>query len=183
MTPEPPLPQMKRRSAGCWLVGCSSILIAAALTALAFVLPPIDLPDRLLARSYSPLNAGSPQLTYEPDLRLGVPADDASADFALKIRRLSEAEFRADSPDHPEWLPAARSAMPADYELQGDVYLLDARGSPPASLSIELTLAGDPARLSLRGWDGDTWRFLPSHSVRQCPGRKGRLRAKSDSAL
>ncbi len=138
------------------------MLIATALTALALFLPPIDLPDRLLARSYTALNAGSPLLTYGSELRLILPDDTAATDFALKITRLSAAEFRGDSPDQPEWLPAARSALPADFTLQSALYILDSRGAPPASLSIELRHAADSYRLSLRGWDGDSWRFIPS---------------------
>jgi len=138
------------------------MLIAAALTALALFLPPIDLPDRLLARQYSPLNAGSPILTYESELRLYVSEADAGADFALKVSHLSQAEFASVSPDHPPWLPAARQALPQSHKLLSALYLLDARGTPPASLNIELSHAADSDRLSLRGWDGDSWRFIPS---------------------
>ena len=153
---------MKRRASGCWLIGCSSLLIAAALTALGLILPPIDLPDRLQARSYSAAQRRLALLTYESDLRLAVSADDATSDFALKIIRLSQAEFRADSPDHPDWLPAARDALPSEYTLQSALFLLDARGSPPAALRIELRHSAESERVAFRGWDGDDWRYIPT---------------------
>ncbi len=158
MTRPPPKP----RGSGCWLIGCTATIIAAALVALGLILPPIDLPDRLEARAYTALNAGSPLLIFDSDLRLRFPDDSAASDFALKISRLSQAEFLADSPDHPQWLPAARGALPAKHRLLSKLYILEARGAAPASLLIELSHAAESKRLALRGWDGGSWRFIPS---------------------
>ena len=164
MTPHPQ-PPPNPRSSGCWLIGCSSILIATVLTVIALFLPPISLPDRLLALSYSPLNADSPTLTFDSALRLSVPEDDTTTDFALKLTRLTQAEFDGDHPDHPEWLPNARGSLPPDLSLQSSVYVLESRGSPPNILSIEFDPPGEfanPERLALHGWDGVDWRFIPS---------------------
>ena len=149
----PPPPPRRSSTASC-LVASSTLLITLALIASAIFLPPFDLPDRLLAAQYTPLNANSPAIALG-DFRLSLPPGESAPAFGLKLERLSKAEF-------PE---AAREALPDYLALSSPVYTLDTRGAPPANLSIELKPPADspmPARLALYGWDGERWRFIPS---------------------
>ena len=114
-----PYPPPRRHRSGCWLVGLTSSLIAIALIVLAIFLPPINLPDRLLAAQYSPLNAASPAIALDAEFRISLPPDEFPDDYAVKIERLPATEI--DSTDntgvssHPSLLAArcrARQTLP-----------------------------------------------------------------------
>ena len=154
-----------RHNFGCCLVALAALLIAGALAALSLFLPPINLPERLLALQYRPLNAAAPAITLEPDFRLSLPADAAAADFAVKLTRLPAAAFASAVPDGAPWLAAARRSLPDFLELRSPLYAIEARGRPPSALQIELKPPASAApanRLALYGWDGGAWRFIPA---------------------
>ena len=163
--PTPPQPPTQRRSCGCWLVALAAIFIATTLALASLFLPPINLLDRLLALRYTPLNADTPALTFGSELRLSLPTDAATSDFALDVTRLAQDQFEIDAADQPAWLRAARASLPHDLALHGPLYLLDTLGDPPAALQIELLSLDEAAsldRLALYGWDGAVWRFMPT---------------------
>ena len=85
-TQSPP-PRPRRHKAGCWLVAFTSLLITFALIVLSLFLPPINLPDRLLAAQFSPLNAASAAIALDAQFRLSLPADASADDFAVKLDR------------------------------------------------------------------------------------------------
>ena len=156
----------RHRAASC-LVACSALLISAALIAISLLLPPINLPDRLLARQYIPLNAEAPTIALEGELRLSLPPGETASDYAVKLERLTAVDFSSDfnsDPDNPVWLAAARAELPHFLELVSPVYLIESRGEGPAALQIELKLptAASAERQALYGWDEDAWRFIPS---------------------
>ncbi|MCY3979571.1 MAG: hypothetical protein OXG23_15850 [Chloroflexi bacterium] len=158
-----PLPP--RRSTAPCLVALTSLLIAAALVGLSLFLPPINLPDRLLAAQYSPLNAASPAIALGAEFRLSLPPAEPSADFAVKLARLPAEEFESAAADRSPWLSAARDALPSFLTLRSPLYHIESRGGAPSTLNLELQpgAAEMPTnRLSLYGWTGDSWRFIPS---------------------
>lgn len=167
MRPSDTMKQSRPRHRASCLVSCASILIAAALAAISLFLPPINLPVRLLARQYSPLNAASPTIAIDAELRLSLPANQRAADFAVKISRLSAAFESADA-SQPAWLPSAREQLPPFLTLASPLYLIESRGDAPGALQIELTppaAAAKPERPALYGWSGAVWRFIPSEFV------------------
>ena len=158
-------PTSPHRSYGCWLVAFASLLISFALIVLSFFLPPINLPDRFLAAQFSPLNAGSPAAALDTEFRLSLPAEETVDDFAVKLERLSASELDTADADQPPWLASARQALPDFLALSSPLYLIESRGEPPASMRIELKPPAEsalPARLSLYGWNGERWRFIPA---------------------
>ena len=158
-------PPPPRHKFGCWLVAFASLLITFALIALSLFLPPINLPDRLLAAQYSPLNATSPALALDTDFRLSLPAGASPDDFAVKLDQLSAAAFANPKPEEPPWLAAARQSLPESLALGGPLFLIESRGDAPSRLSVELKpppTSPQPARLLLYGWTGEDWRFIPA---------------------
>ena len=155
--------------ASCWLVAFASLLISSALIVLSLFLPPINLPERLLAAQFSPLNAESPIVALESDFRLSLRPGETAADYGVKIKRMTVDEFESSEAQRPGWLTAARLALPDFLEQGSPVYLIESRGEPAANLQIELAPPADapmPAnRLALYGWNGAIWRFIPSAFV------------------
>ena len=136
----------------------AAVLIAGALTAAALFLPPISLPDRLLALSFTPLSADSPAVINERLIIAMSPAAPA-ADFAIKLDRAD-----------PDWLDAALAQLPAHLSAYGEAIPLQTRGDAPDSLLLDLALPADAPRVALYGWDSAAWRFVPaqltSHGIR-----------------
>ena len=163
-----PLPHQHpppRRSYGCWLVAGASLVITVALIALGLFLPPINLPDRLLAAQYNSLNLGSPVIALDADFRLSLPADVSADDYAVKIERLPADAIDSAEAEGATWLAAAHRELPDHLLLSTPLYRIQSRGNPPARLQIELRLPAEPPmpeRLALYGWDGERWRFIPS---------------------
>lgn len=146
----PPTPRYPRFT--CWLIALVTLLIAGGLCALALFLPPISLPERLLALSYSPLTADAPAIALDERLSIALPADQATSDFAIKLASAQ-----------PDWLADALGQLPPHLTANEPPYLLDSRGAAPAALQIDLLLpAAAPAHLALYGWDGESWRFIPA---------------------
>ena len=157
----------RRRAAAPCLVALTSLLIAVALIGLSLFLPPINLPDRLLAAQFSPLNAAAPAIALDSELRLSLPPAESSADFAVKLTRLTAEEFASADAEKSAWLAAAREALPSFLSLRSPLYEIESRGQPPSTLHIELRASADemPERLSLYGWNGESWRFIASESA------------------
>ena len=101
----------RHRAASC-LVACSALLISAALIAISLLLPPINLPDRLLARQYSPLNADAPTIALEGELRLSLPPGEASTNYAVKLERLTALDSTANSTANSTATPTIPSGSP-----------------------------------------------------------------------
>ncbi|MCY4466111.1 MAG: hypothetical protein OXE46_11305 [Chloroflexi bacterium] len=140
----------------------ATLLIAGGLIGLALFLPPISLPERLLALSYTPLSTDAPAIALDERLTVALPADHATSDFAIKLES-----------SQPDRLASALQQLPAHLNAIEAPQLLDTRGTAPAALHIDLSLPADaPPHVALYGWDGETWRFIPSQpSERGLQGR------------
>ena len=181
MTKPPPrqYPLPRRRPSGCWLVASASLLITFALIALSLILPPINLPDRLVAAQYSPIEASSPAVDLDAEFRLSLPPDEIADDYAVKIERLPAGDIDSAKGAGETWLAKALGDLPEFLTLSSPLYVIESRGRPPANLQIELsrrTESPSPEGLSLYGWNGARWRFIPSEFA------AGALQGKADFA-
>ncbi len=150
MTKDSAAPRYPR--ATCWLIAMAAILIAGGLVALALFLPPIRLPERLLALSYSPLSRESPAAALDDRLIIALPAGAPGGDFAIKLDNRQA-----------DWLPGAMGEVPPHLRSLAAPHLLDSLGAPPASLQVALALpSAAPPQAALYGWDGAAWRFIPA---------------------
>ncbi len=150
--PDHPAPAPRYPRFTCWLIALVTLLLAGGLVALALFLPPINLPERLLALSFTPLTTDSPSIALDERLRISLPDDQAGGDFAIKL---------ADT--EPAWLSSALERLPVLLSAYEPLYLLESRGEAPAALHIELAFfAAAPPHVALYGWDGAAWRFIPA---------------------
>ena len=146
----PPHTPRRRQGPGCWMVAFGALSLSMLLALLALLLPPFSLSERLLTLQYQSLSDRLPAAalgTFSVSL-----VDEASGgDFAV---RLSREDFVANDMPLPDYLA-----------LQSPVYAIQAHGETSARLQFTLDLPPDapPARvLSLYGWDGERWRFIPA---------------------
>jgi hypothetical protein len=139
-------------------------IVVVALIILGLFLPPISLGTRLgLGGGGQETAEATPAATSEA----GTPAEmpdgvtlTTTDGTAVGVSRQAVADL-ATAGDGA--LAAAGAALPADAVV-GDAYVLDFTGDAPEG-QIALPLpAGltDVKDIDLRGWDGDTWVYMPS---------------------
>ena len=164
----------------------TSVLIAFALIALSLFLPPINLPDRLIAAQYSPLTAASPAIARDPEFRLSLPPDELADDFAVKIERLPSGRIQIRGRRRRVLAGrGAREDLPTFSSLQQPA-ICDRIARPPASESTAIELecrrarSPSPERLSLYGWNGSAGvSSHPSLPLAPCRARLTLPRAPS----
>ena len=161
--PPPLRAPAKERGGGCWLVALASVVMAALLLIIGLLLPPFNLPDRLLALQYTPLDAENPELALGSDFSVRIPGDSSAPDIAIRISALPWTAEETDAGTSSVKL--ARDNLPAYLAPQSPLYVLEARGDLPAQLRFSFAQpasVSDANVLSLYGWDGRNWRFVPS---------------------
>lgn len=157
-----PPPMRTRRSGsgcGCWVVGLLTLIVAGALGAVALLLPPFSLYDRLLGPQYVQLSADD-NAAADDGLTIAVYGPDFGTDFAVAIESMPMNAFLSGT-----GVPASLAQTPPNRALQSPVYTVMTRGGAPAEIAIavDVPAAFDPDLLDLFGWDEQTgWRFLPA---------------------
>ena len=153
----------KRKGGGCWLVALASFVMATLLLIIGLLLPPFNLPDQLFALQYTPLDAENPELGLGSDFSVRIPGDSSLSDIAIKVSALP---WSADETDAgASAVKLARDNLPAYLAPQSPLYVLEARGDLPERLRFSFAQPANVSNanvLSLYGWDGRNWRFVPS---------------------
>lgn len=157
--PESPARKPRRSGAGCWLVGFGSLCLAMMLAVIGLLLPPFSLPERLLGLQYESLNAQMPAVSLGDEFAVSLIGEGGGDEFALRLSQVPPADFETDD----VWR-LAKHHLPHYLALQSPLYTIAALGDAPDQLRFSLDLPPDaPAQvLSLYGWDGGQWRFIPS---------------------
>ena len=159
-TESPARKPRRNQGAGCWLVGFGSLGLALMLALIGLLLPPFSLPDRLFGMQYQSLNAQMPAVSLGDEFAVSLIGEDSGDEFALRLSQAPPADVESDD----AWM-LARHHLPHYLALQSPLYTIDALGDAPDRLQFSLDLPPNaPAAqvLSLYGWDGGQWRFIPS---------------------
>ena len=161
-----PLPRRaaaNKRGGGCWLVALASVVMAALLLIVGLLLPPFNLPDRLFALQYTPLDAENPELALGSDFSVRIPDDSSAPDIAMRVSALPWTAGETDT--ETSSVKLARDNLPAYLAPQSPLYVLEGRGDLPERLRFSFAQPANVSNanvLSLYGWDGRNWRFVPS---------------------
>ncbi|MCU0512364.1 MAG: hypothetical protein MUE40_07315 [Anaerolineae bacterium] len=166
--PGTPPTHRKQNGSGCWLIGLITVVTVLLLVLVGLFLPPFDLYNRLFGISYVRLQtAGDTAASEDGALRIVAAADYPDDRFGVAASLVVPATFA--SAAAPDWLPVARSALPAQLALQSPVYVVQTSGTAPGPVLFSLALPVNgisPDILDVYGWYGDSsggqWRFLPS---------------------
>jgi hypothetical protein len=156
-------PAERRSSAGCWLTGGLSLVVAAALIGVGLFLPPLSLLDRLTGPRYTALSASANAIQHD-GLTLAVYGGDFGQNFSAA---LASTPLEALAAARDDGLPEAHAAIPDTLAPQSAIYTLYTDGTPPRELTLSLDvsqIAAPPDVLGVYGWTpGDvTWRFIPA---------------------
>lgn len=167
-----------RGGCGCWLSGVFTLFFILVLVLVGLLLPPVELLDKLdcafgpggadpvecfLGPQYVTLSAEAGAVQRE-GLTLQVSAEDAGQGFSVAVETMPARVFLSGGAE-PEWLPAARAALPTQLALQSPVYSLHSAGVAPQQILLDVALpagAGSAQTFSLYQLNGAGWEFLPA---------------------
>ena len=159
-----------KRGSGCWLVALASVVMAAVLLIVGLLLPPFSLIDRLASLRYTRLNVDHPALALGSEFSVSLPDDSNTGEFALRVSTLP---WTVEALDDEEKIPAsikrARDNLPRYLVPQSLFYIFDTRGDSREQLRFSFAQPANVSNanvLSLYGWDGHNWRFVPSQKTR-----------------
>lgn len=161
--PPPRRAAADKRGGGCWLVALASMTLAGLLLIVGLLLPPFNLPDRLFALQYSPLDAENPALALGSEFSVHLPSDAGIQGIALRVSAESWSTEEMDRQD--ALVDLARDNLPAYLAPQSPLYVLESRKDLPEGLRFSFAQPANVLNadvLSVYGWDGQGWRFVPS---------------------
>jgi spore germination protein YaaH len=160
-------PRVARRGGlGCWIPGILTLLLVTALVVIGAILPPVNLPQRLLGVSLF----GPNYTMLRPDANavaadgLAVVADPAqlSSEFGVALASVPVDATTTDDAIVAE----ALAAVPPGLSRQSPVYSILTTGQQPETMTLSVTVpaGANPDLLDLYGWDIKTkrWTFIPA---------------------
>jgi len=151
---------------GCWIPAMITLLLVMLLVIVGLILPPINLPQRLLGISlfgpeYTTLSAEANAVAFDG---LAVAVDPANVGNGFGVA-LASVPLNATSTDS-EVVARALAAVPPTLSRQSAVYSIETTGSQPSTVTLNLTVpaSANPDLVDLYGWDNaaNQWRFIPS---------------------
>ena len=162
----PPVRQpQKGGGAGCWLTAFISLFVAMILVMVGVFLPPLSLYDRLFGEQYDMFSPETSSIALGNEFSIGVNGEDVGTDFGVQLSKISLNDFETNNTAVGEWIPSAKSSLPFYLALQSPIYTVESSGEAPSEIQFSLNLpinVATPQILDMYGWDGKTWRFIPS---------------------
>jgi hypothetical protein len=147
-------------------IGCGiNLFIIPLLVALALVLPPLSLPDRILDAGYRTIGKSGIELKLRNDAFLVVPPESmegVAGTVKLKFESVPAQTFLDGKASSD--LKEALNRFPPNLELKGDVFLMTLKGNSPAESNfiVPIPLDSEPyITLDFYTWDGVKWDFIP----------------------
>lgn len=162
----PPVRQPQQgNGAGCWLTAFISLFVAMVLVMVGLFLPPLSLYDRLFSENFNTFSIENQTVALGSEFSVGVMGENIGKNFGVQVSSVSLNDFETANATAGDWIPSARSSLPFYLALQSPVYTVEATGTEPSELMFSLNLPVNvttPQVLDMYGWDGNSWRFIPS---------------------
>jgi hypothetical protein len=141
-------------------------VIAAGLLTIGLLLPPISIAETLFGARFVPITRDA-NAVREVTLTVAVYGEDVGSNFAVAISSLSQEEFAVAGTSRDGAIRTAFQALPGGSEPISPLYTLSSSGTPPARVTLSLTITDrsiPPDEISLYGYNPERleWRFIPS---------------------
>lgn len=144
-----------------WTERSIKFVVVPVLLLCGLWLPPVSLGVRLFHIDLPQITASGGSVGQAGGGRLTVPAGALSGQMRLRLRTISLSDKQAGEGD----VARAIQAVPANLQLAGPLYFLDAYGSRPKEATFAAPLPEGLETtdgLDVYAWDGKAWRWVPS---------------------
>ncbi len=145
----------------------ASLILIPALLAVAMLLPPVSLLERIQGLTLTSVGDGGATLLDPDGTALIFPAEAVDNSFRAAFQSIPRADFVGGSAGDG-WRDAA-AAMPDFLQPKSPVYTLDIRGDEPQKAVLRIPIPNDSEpyeTLDLYTWSDGAWSYLPSAVVR-----------------
>ncbi|MCL4833327.1 MAG: SH3 domain-containing protein [Caldilineaceae bacterium] len=144
-----------------------SLILIPALLAVALLLPPVSLLDRIQGLAFTSVSDAGGTLTDPDGTALIFPAEAVDSGFRASFQSIPRADFVSGNGGE-EWRSAIAS-LPNSLQPKSPLYHLTLRGDEPQKAVLQMPIPNDSEpyeTLDLYTWTGDKWAYLPSTVVR-----------------
>ncbi|MBI3958992.1 MAG: SH3 domain-containing protein [Chloroflexi bacterium] len=145
----------------------ASLILIPALLAVALLLPPVSLLERIQGLTLTSVGTEGATLTDPDGTALIFPAEAVETSFRASLQSIPRADFVSGSAGE-EWRPAIAS-LPNSLQPKSPIYQLVIRGDEPQKAVLRMPIPNDSEpyeTLDLYTWTGEKWSYVPSTVVR-----------------
>jgi cell division septation protein DedD len=148
---------------GGWVLN----VLIVVLVIMSLLLPPVSAQERILEAGYTTIGSEEGGSVTDPDgMQVTVLPGSVEKDTRLKEEQVPMARFMEGSAGKD--LKAAAAAIPSYMQAKSPVYEMSVKGPMPSAvlLTVPIPNAAEPYEtLSLYGWNGKEWQFVPSQLI------------------
>ncbi len=144
-----------------------SLILIPALLAVALLLPPVSLLERIQGLTLTSVGTEGATLTDPDGTALVFPAEAVKTSFRASLQSIPRADFVSGSAGE-DWRPAI-AALPNALQPKSPVYQLVIRGDEPQKAVLRMPVPNDSEpyeTLDLYTWTGEKWSYVPSTVIR-----------------
>ncbi|RME51105.1 MAG: hypothetical protein D6790_20370, partial [Caldilineae bacterium] len=144
-----------------------SLILIPALLAVALLLPPVSLLERIQALTYTTIPESGATLMDPDGTAVVFPGEAVETPFRASLDSIPRADFLSGAAGEP-WREAL-AALPDSLIPKSPVYRLDVRGESPDLAIVRIPIPNDSEpyeTLDLYTWTDGGWHYLPSKILR-----------------
>ena len=145
----------------------ASLILIPALLAVALLLPPVSLLERIQGLTLTSVGDGGATLMDSDGTALVFPAEAVEKSFRAAFQSIPRADFVGGAAGE-EWRAAA-AALPDRLQPKSPVYTLEIRGDEPKKAELRIPIPNDSEpyeTLDLYTWDEGAWSYVASTVLR-----------------
>ncbi len=144
-----------------------SLLLIPALLAVALLLPPINLLERIRSLTYTSVDERGATIIDPDGTAITFPGELVSTPFRAALSSTPRATF-LNGEGGEQWRTAA-TALPDTLTPRSPLYKLEFRGDAPGGAIMQMPIPNESEpyeTLDLYTWEGGQWNYLPSTVLR-----------------
>jgi hypothetical protein len=145
---------------GRWAGGILVFVVIPALVIASIILPPIALPERVMAAGYTTFTKAGGSLLDPDGTQLTVPPGAVSGKVQLQFSSIPRADFVEGTAGDQ----AMAQAIPPNLDMKSPLYTISMRGETPKEITLSIPIPNDAEPLStldVYAWTGREWQWLP----------------------
>ena len=145
----------------------ASLILIPALLAVALLLPPVSLLERIQGLTFTSIGTEGATLVDPDGTALIFPAEAVETSFRASLQSIPRADFVSGAAGE-EWRSAI-AALPNALQPKSPVYHLEIRGDEPQNAVLRMPIPNDSEpyeTLDLYTWTGEKWSYVPSTVIR-----------------
>jgi len=144
-----------------------SLILIPSLLAVALLLPPISLLERIQGLTLTSVGSAGATLLDPDGTALTFPGEAVTNSFRASLQSIPRTDFIAGNAGE-EWQTAV-ATLPSSLQPKSPVYHVEIVGDGPSKAVLQMPIPNDSEpyeTLDLYTWTGEKWAYVPSSVIR-----------------